>query len=57
MKFTERETLLIINALFVLKDQSINKKLHDVIINDLDGTPDPQEVRKLIDRFNNEAFD
>ena len=54
MEFTKREILLITNALYILESECYADEIHYEIKEDLNGTPDPEEVRVIMDRFKNE---
>jgi hypothetical protein len=53
MIFTQREKDLIIKALYILECQCIGDELHFEIKNELGGTPSDDEVRELMERFEN----
>lgn len=55
MEFTERENLLIVNALHELESQCYADEVHPEKVSELGGTPDPEEVRRLMDRFKGET--
>lgn len=50
LMFNERERELIIKALYMLETAYYAKELHYEIEDELGGTPDPDEVRALMDR-------
>jgi hypothetical protein len=49
--FTDREKLLITSALYILECQCFGEELDHDTVRELDGTPDPEEVRKLMKNF------
>ena len=51
VELNNREKELITNALYILEDQCMGDELHPDIENDLGGTPDPDEVRALMDKI------
>jgi len=53
MTFTEREQLLIVNALYILEGQCIGEELHYELEGEFGGIPDHEEVRALMDKIKN----
>lgn len=49
--FNERETELITHGLYMLESACHGEELHHDTERELGGTPDPDEVRTLMDRF------
>jgi len=49
--FTEREAELITHGLYMLESACSNEELHYDTESELGGTPDPDEVRTLMERF------
>lgn len=49
--FNERETELITHTLYTFEGLCYGKELHHDAERELGGTPDPDEVRTLMDRF------
>lgn len=49
--FSDRETKLVTNALFILESDCFGHELDHDMERELGGTPDPDEVRTLMDRF------
>ena len=56
MKLSDREYELITNALYIMEGQCIGDELDYEIEEDLDGTPDPEEVRELMYKLEKEQF-
>lgn len=51
MYITEREKTLILNGLHMIESQCHGDELHYEVKKDLGGTPDPKEIRKLMNRI------
>ena len=49
--FTEREKLLITNGLYMLECACRGEDLDTVVKEEFGRTPDPEEVRQLMDRI------
>jgi hypothetical protein len=50
MILTQREKLLITYALYIMEGQCAGRDLHYEIEDELGGTPDPTEVRDLMNK-------
>lgn len=54
MILSDRERLLIVNALYILECQCYAEEIDHDLEKDFNGTPKPSEVRNLMNKINNQ---
>ena len=51
LNLSDREKLLLTNALYILENQCYGDELHHEVEDELDGVPNPDEIRALMNKI------